>query len=212
MYSEERKKVLETAKSMKRNQLVSLTGGNVSLRLENGDILVTPSGMDYDFMVPEDIVVTDSKGNVIDGRRKPSSDLDALIYIFDHMPSVNAIIHTHQPYATALGLVMDEIPAALITIIDACHTSVKVAPYTRSSDINMGILTVENAGDALAVVLKNHGVMAYGVDLNEALCSAVYLEETCKTFSIALSIGEIPLLSKEDIAAEAEGWKSYGQK
>ena len=211
MYLSEKRLVLDCARQMKQNRLVSLTGGNVSWRLEDGNVLVTPSGMDYDRIEPEDIVAVDARGRVLDGRRKPSSDLSALLYIYEHMPTVNAIIHTHQPYATALGLVMDEIPAALITVIDACHAAVKVAPYTRSSDINMGMLTVEYAGDALAVVLKNHGVMAYGADLSEALCSAVYLEEAAKTFSIAMSLGKLPLLSDDDIAAEAEGWKSYGQ-
>lgn len=211
MYYRQKLNVLEYAKKMKANSLVSLTGGNVSLRVEKDAFLVTPSGMDYDEMCADDIVLVNGSGEVLDGCRKPSSDLAALLYIYSKMPQVNAILHTHQPYATALGLVMDEIPAALITIIDACRGPVKVAPYTRSSDINMGVLTVEYAGDSLAVVLKNHGVVAYGSSLEEALCSAVYLEETAKTFSIAMAIGKIPLLSAEEIAAEAKGWETYGQ-
>jgi L-ribulose-5-phosphate 4-epimerase len=211
MYKDEKRKVLDCALKIRENKLVSLTGGNVSMRLSDNRFLVTPSGMDYTKMVAEDVVLVDGTGSVIEGKRKPSSDTSALLYVFNHMPHVNAIIHTHQPYATALGLVEEEIPACLVTIIDAVHSAVKVAPYTPSSDINMGVLTVQYAGDALAVILKHHGVMAYGASLEEALYAAVYLEESAKTYLLARLLGDVPRLSEEEIAAESEGWKSYGQ-
>lgn len=211
MFEKEKEEVLNCARTIKENKLVSMTGGNVSARMPDGTILVTPSGMAYDVMVPEDIVAVDSKGKVLEGKWKPSSDLPALLYIFEKMPKVNAIIHTHQPYATALGLVCDKVPASLVTIIDACHSEVMVAPFTRSSDLNMGILTVEYAGDALAVILKHHGVMAYGSSIQEAMYSAIYLEETAKTFAVAMAIGQVPELSREDIEAEIAGWQEYGQ-
>ena len=79
---------------MDRYGLVTLSGGNVTLRMPTGEILVTPSGMIYEDMVPEDVLVMDIEGNIIEGERKPSVDTVALLYILKHMPEVNAVIHT----------------------------------------------------------------------------------------------------------------------
>ena len=98
------------------------------------------------------------------------------------------------------------------TLIDANGAAVNVAPFTPSSDIGMGIMAVKYAGEARAVILKHHGIMAYGSDMKEALYSAIYLEEAAKTFVLAKSMGaEIPLLDPEDIAKEKRGWLDYGQ-
>jgi len=212
MYEKEKQAVLDCALEIKRNRLVSLSGGNVSVRMPDGNFLVTPSGMIYEDMVADDVVLIDKDCNVVEGCRKPSSDSSALIYMFEKMPEINAIIHTHQPYATAAGLITDVIPPFLVTLIDANRAAVNVAPFTPSSDIGMGKLAVEYAGDALAVILKHHGVLAYGKDLEEALFSAVYLEEAAQTYMLARSVGEIPELDPEDIAKEAAGWLNYGQK
>lgn len=212
MYEKERADVLDACLKMKEYKLISLTGGNVSVRLGEDRYLVTPSGMLYEKMIPEDIVVVDGKGNVIEGNRKPSSDTAALIYIFDKMPEVNAIIHTHQPYATAIGFANDSLPACMVTLIDAAHARINVAPWTRSQDIGMGKLAVEYAGDASAVIMKHHGVVSFGRDLEEALYSAIYLEEASKTYCMARIMGSVPELTDEQIAEEAAGWQSYGQK
>lgn len=210
MFEKEKKEMLECALQMKEYQLISLTGGNVSMRMPGDLFLVTPSGMYYEKMVPDDIVVIDKQGNVVEGTRKPSSDTPALLYMFEHMP-INAIIHTHQPYATAIGLTNDRLPACMVTIIDACRAEVNVAPWTPSSDIGMGILATEYAGDSLAVIMKHHGVITYGDTLEQALFAAVYLEEAAKTYVMARVMGPVPELSPEDIAHEAAGWETYGQ-
>lgn len=212
MWEAEKASVLNAALEIKKNQLVSLSGGNVSVRVAEDRYLVTPSGMIYEDMVPDDICVIDGKCNLVEGRRKPSSDSSALVYMFEHMPKVNAIIHTHQPWATAAGFDTDEFPEFLVTVIDACRAPVKVAPFTPSSAIGMGILATEYAGDALAVILKHHGVLTYGADLEEALFAAVYLEESAKTYVLARAMGcKIPPIDPELIAQEKAGWKTYGQ-
>ncbi len=211
MFEKEKKQVLDTALEIKRCGLVSLSGGNVSLRVGDGQYLVTPSGMIYEEMVPDDVCLIDDDCRVIEGERKPSSDASALVYMFQHLP-VNAIIHTHQPWATACGFLTDELPDFLVTIMDACKNPVKVAPFTPSSAIGMGELAVEYTDDSLAVILKHHGVVTYGKDLEEALFAAVYLEESAKTFAIAKAMGaEIPALDPELIAKEKAGWETYGQ-
>lgn len=212
MYEAEKREVLDCALELKRNRLVSLSGGNVSVRMPDGTFLVTPSGMIYEQMTADDVVRVDASCRLVEGKRKPSSDSSALLYMFKCWPRINAIIHTHQPYATAAGFVTNVIPEFLVTLIDANRAPVQVAPFTPSSDIGMGELAVRYAGDALAVILKHHGVLAYGQTLSEALYSAVYLEESAQTYVLARAMGAvIPPISEEGIAREKAGWRSYGQ-
>jgi L-ribulose-5-phosphate 4-epimerase len=211
MYEKEKQNILACALKMEQYQLIKLSGGNISMRMPDGNFLITPSALLYDQMVSDDVVLVNEHGKLVEGTRRPSSDTQAMLYIFKHMPNVNAIIHTHQPYATAVGLVTDVLPACLVTIIDANNGPVNVAPFTISSDEGMGILTVKYAATSLAVILKNHGVIAFGKNLGEALASAVYLEESSKTYIMARSIGAIALLTDEQIAQEGAYRGNYGQ-
>lgn len=212
MYKQEKKLILSTCLEIRKYNLVSLSGGNVSMRVGNGRYLVTPSGMLYEDMKFNDIVVIDDECRVIEGTRKPSSDAAALVYIYQKMSGINVIIHTHQPYATAAGFITNILPEFLVTLIDANKNEVHVAPFTPSSDIGMGILAVEYAGDSLAVILKHHGVLAFGSNIKEALYSAVYLEEAAKTYILARSAGaDIPALDPILISKEKFGWLNYGQ-
>lgn len=212
MFEKEKKQVLDAALEIRRCSLVSLSGGNISMRVGEDRYLVTPSGMIYEQMVPDDVCLIDGTCRVVEGNRKPSSDSSALVYLFEHMPKVQAVIHTHQPWATAAGFAADEIPDFLVTIMDACRNPVRVAPFTPSSAVGMGKLAVEYAGDSLAVILKHHGVITWGGDLQEALYAAVYLEEAAKTYVLAKAMGaQIPALPPELIAQEKAGWETYGQ-
>lgn len=212
MYETEKKLVLDAALEIKKCGLVSLSGGNISMKVAENKFLVTPSGMIYEDMTPEDVCLINEKCELIEGIRKPSSDSSALVYMFEHIDKAGAIIHTHQPWATAAGFVTDEIPDFLVTIMDACKNPVKVAPFTPSSAIGMGVLATEYIGDSLAVILKHHGVITYGEDLQEALYAAIYLEEAAKTFVLAKAMGaDIPALDPELIAREKAGWENYGQ-
>ena len=184
MYDDLKKEMLEACLKMKEYKLVSLAGGNVAVRVDDNKFLVTPSAIEYDKMTYKDIVLIDENCKVIEGKRKPSSDSSAIVYIFQHKPEVNAVIHTHQPYATAIGMVQDKLPACMVTLIDACQGDVVVAPWTPSSDIGMGKICVEYGNDARAVIMKRHGVIAYGPSLSDAIFSAVYLEEGAKTLPI----------------------------
>ena len=211
MYKKLRQSLIDTARKMEQYNLIRMSGGNVALRVED-KILVTPSAMAYDTMLPEDIVIVDIEGNVIEGNRRPTSDLKAILYILKHMPEINAIIHTHQPKATALSLICDKLPIISTTMVDEVKGEVNVAPFTISSDEGMGIQTVEHAGKALCVILKNHGVMAYGKSLEQALSAAIYLEESCDIYISALSTGkDITVLTKEQIEAEEMPRGNYGQ-
>lgn len=211
MYKKLRQSLIDTARKMEQYNLIRMSGGNVALRVED-KILVTPSAMAYDTMLPEDIVIVDIEGNVIEGNRRPTSDLKAILYILKHMPEVNAIIHTHQPKAVALSLICDKLPIISTTMVDEVKGEVNVASFTISSDEGMGIQTVEHAGKALCVILKNHGVMAYGKSLEQALSAAIYLEESCDIYISTLSTGkDITVLTKEQVEAEEMPRGNYGQ-
>ncbi len=205
-------------KKAKRGQVVSTV--DVPFEAERKSLIECALSMrasalikgDYDTMLPSDVVLVDKQGTTIDGKRRPTSDMTAVLYIFRNMPQVNVVIHTHQPYATALGLVVDELPADFTTVIDELHAAVHVAPFTRSSDEGMGILTVEHIGDALAVILKHHGVIAVGKSIDQALTAAVYLEESCQAYLAALATNlPITHLTPKQIADEAEERGYYGQ-
>lgn len=213
MFEKEKADVLKACLRMDKYGLIALSGGNVSLRTETGEVIVTPSGMIYEDMVPEDMLVVDLEGNIIEGNRKASVDTLALLYIFKHRPDINCVIHTHQPYATGLGLVMDEIPCNLTTLANATHGAVKVAPYSSAASIQMGIEAVEHLGDALAVVLKHHGVIGVGNSLKQALYSVVYLEEAAKTIYVASSIDKnMPMFNQEQIDRAIKVFEYYGQE
>lgn len=212
LYEKKRQELIEYARKMEKYNLVKMSGGNVSLRLEDGNVIVTPSAMNYDTMVPEDIVVLDINGNIIEGKRRPTSDLSAILYILQNMPWVNAVIHTHQAKAIAFSLVGDLLPVISSTMVDEIKDAVQVAPFTISSDIGMGIETVKHAGKSLCVILKNHGAMAYGKNLDQALSAAVYLEETCDVYMAALATGKvITVLTRKQIEEEDAPRGYYGQ-
>lgn len=208
----ERKQIIQAALKLDRYGLIALSGGNVSARMAGGEILVTPSGMIYEDMSAEDILVVDIDGKIIEGERAASVDTAALLYIYRHMPHINAVIHTHQPYATAVSLVADELPCIVTTLPNATKGAVKVLPFASAASIDMGIQTVEHAGSQLAVILKCHGVIGLGSTLKEALYACVYLEEAAKTYVYAHCIShEVAQLTPAQVSQAVDVFKYYGQ-
>jgi L-ribulose-5-phosphate 4-epimerase len=210
MYESERQQIIDVGVALDRYRLISLSGGNVSMRI-GGHILVTPSGMSYETLVPQDVVVMDPSGKVIEGGRRPSVDTIALLHIFKNLPEVNAIIHTHQPYATAIGLVMDELPAFCTTLVNATLGAVTVAPYSSAASLDMGVKAVEYIGDKRAVILRNHGVIAVGPTLKDALYAAVYLEDASRSYCAASAMGKPRSLTPEQAEEAVETFRHYGQ-
>ncbi len=213
MYENEKKEIIKTALLLKEYRLIALSGGNVSFRTQKGHVLATPSGMLYETMVPEDVVVLNIDGNIIEGTRRVSVDIEAILYILKNIPEVNAVIHTHQVYASAVGLVEDELPAAVTTLPNACLGPVTVAPYSSAASLEMGITTVKYINNKRAVILKNHGVITVGGTLKEALYAAVYLEDAAKTYIMAKSIGTPAILDAEQVEVAVEKFRpeKYGQ-
>ena len=185
MFLEEKKKIIDAGIKLDRYGLISLAGGNVSMRMPTGEILVTPSGMIYEDMEPDDVLVMDIDGNIIEGTNKPSSDTP--------------------------GLIQKEFRADLTTVGNACGGNVAVTEYSSPGSVEMGMDVVKYLGDSLAVILAHHGVMTVGKNLKQALTAAVYLEETAKGYLAARACGEIEHLSDEQIKQTVEIYKYVGQ-
>lgn len=212
MYDKEKKEVINAGIKLDRYGLIALSGGNVSLKVDEDKVLVTPSGMIYEELEVDDIILMSLSGKVIEGNRKASVDTKALLYIYNNMPEINAIIHTHQPYATALGLVEEEFKCNLTTLANATKGSVNVCPFSSAASEQMGIEAVENLNGKLAVILKNHGVITVGNSLKQALYSCVYLEEAAKTYCIAKSMSDnVAMMSEEQIEQAVKIFDYYGQ-
>jgi L-ribulose-5-phosphate 4-epimerase len=212
MYEIEKRAIIDAALALKEYKLIALSGGNVSLRLDNGHILVTPSGMSYKGMVEDDIIVMTLTGNVVEGERRPSVDTEALLHIYQNLGEVISVIHTHQVYATAAGLVTDVLPCAVTTLPNATLGAVNVAPYSSAASLEMGIEAVKHLDGKRAVILKHHGVITVGGNLKEALYAAVYLEDAAKTWLVARSVAEVPILNELQIQKAVEVFADYGQK
>lgn len=211
MFLEEKKEIISSGIKMDRYGLIALSGGNLGMRTATGEILITPSGIIYEEMKTDDILVMDIEGNVISGDKKSSSDTAAILYIFKHRPDLNAVIHTHQPYATAVGLIEDELEVCLTTLANATRGSVKVCSYSSAGSVDMGIDTINNLGESLAVILAHHGVMTVGKSLKEALYAAVYLEEASKCYLSAKAVGTPKKMNSEQISQAIEIFNYYGQ-
>ena len=212
MYDKEKKEVINAGIKLDRYGLIALSGGNVSLKVDEDRVLVTPSGMIYEELEIDDIILMDLTGKVIEGTRKASVDTKALLYIYNNMPEINAVIHTHQPYATALGLVEEEFKCNLTTLANATKGSVNVCPFSSAASEQMGVEAVENLNGKLAVILKNHGVITVGNSLKQALYSCIYLEEAAKTYCIAKSMSDnVAMMTEEQIEQAVKIFDYYGQ-
>lgn len=211
MFEKEKRELIEAGKALDKYSLISLSGGNVSLRMPSGEILVTPSGIIYEHMIDSDVLVVDINGNIIEGDKKPSSDTEAILYIFKHRDDINSTIHTHQPYATAISLIQDEFEVCLTGLGNTCAGPVKVAPYSSPGSVEMGVDTINYLNNSLAVILAHHGVMTVGKDLKQALYAAVYLEEAAKCYLAARACGETKKMTAEQIQQSIDIFKYYGQ-
>ena len=181
--------------------LVVWTGGNVSARdPESGLVVIKPSGIRYEDLRPEDHVVVDPQGEVVEGELKPSSDTASHLYIYRHRADVNGVVHTHSPYATAFAAVGQPIPVYLTAMGDEFGCPIPCAGFALIGDEEIGRLVVENIGSSPAVLLQQHGVFTIGPTVEAAVKAAVMVEDTAKTVWLALQIGQPEEISPEDVA------------
>jgi L-ribulose-5-phosphate 4-epimerase len=196
-----------------RNGLVAWTGGNVSARdPESGLVAIKPSGVRYEDLSAEGMVVIDLDGRQLDGSLKPSSDTASHLYVYRNRPDVNGIVHTHSRYATAFAAVGRPIPVVLTALADEFGGSIPCAGFALIGDESIGEQVVSTIGSSPAVLLRNHGVFTVGPTAAAAVKAAVMVEDAAATVWAALQIGT-PEALPDDVVERlhARYTKAYGQ-
>jgi L-ribulose-5-phosphate 4-epimerase len=184
-----------------KNNLVTWTGGNVSARdPETGYVLIKPSGVRYEDLRPEHMVIVDLDGKRVEGDLKPSSDTASHLYIYRHRPDINGAVHTHSPYATAFAAVGRAIPVYLTAMADEFGGPIPCGGFALIGGEDIGRVVLESIGDSLAVLLKNHGVFTIGRSAEAAVKAAVMVEDVARTVWYALQIGQPDEIPPEEVA------------
>jgi L-ribulose-5-phosphate 4-epimerase len=187
--------------ALPRNGLVVWTGGNVSARdPESGLVVIKPSGVLYDELRPEDHVVVNMEGDIVEGELKPSSDTASHLYIYRHRPDVNGVVHTHSSYATAFAALGRSIPVYLTAMADEFGGPIPCADFALVGGEEIGRQVVEHIGESPAVLLKNHGVFTVGPTAQAAVKAAVMVEDVARAVWLALQLGQPDEIAPEDVA------------
>lgn len=213
MLSAARDRVYRLNMELPRCGLVAWTSGNVSARdPDSGLVIIKPSGVRYDDLVPEQLVIVDPSGTVVEGSLAPSSDTLAHLVIYRNRPDVHGIVHTHSTFATAFAAVGRPIPACLTAIADEFGGPIPCAGYARVGGEEIGMAVVDGIGASPAILLRNHGVFAIGRDAEAAVKTAVMVEDSARTVYYALQLGEPFEIPPDEIDRAHRRYVSdYGQ-
>jgi L-ribulose-5-phosphate 4-epimerase len=211
-----RREVADLHGELMRNGLVIWTAGNVSARVPGHDLMVIkPSGVSYDELTPEAMVVTDLHGVLVDGDHSPSSDTAAHGYVYRHLSAVGGVAHTHSTYATAWAARAEPIPCVLTMIADEFGGEIPVGPFALIGDdsIGRGIVDTLRGSRSRAVLMAGHGPFTIGRDARDAVKAAVMLEDVARTVHIARQLGTPPELPAADVTSLFERYQNvYGQE
>ncbi|MCP2245946.1 L-ribulose-5-phosphate 4-epimerase [Lentzea aerocolonigenes] len=213
--SELRRTVADLHRELTKYELVIWTAGNVSARVPGQDLMVIkPSGVSYDDLGPDAMVVTDLHGKLVEGEYAPSSDTAAHAYVYRHMPEVNGVVHTHSPYATAWAARGEPIPCVLTMIADEFGGEIPVGPFALIGDdsIGKGIVETLRTSRSTAVLMRNHGPFTVGATPRAAVKSAVMLEDVARTVHFALQLGKAEPIEQEHVDRLYQRYQNvYGQ-
>ena len=211
-----RRQVCDLHGELIRWGLVVWTAGNISARVPGSDLLVIkPSGVAYDDLTPDKMVVTDFDGNLVDGGFAPSSDTFAHGYVYRHMPDVGGVVHTHSTYATAWAARREPIPCVLTMMGNEFGGEIPIGPFALIGDdsIGRGVVETLSRSRSKAVLMANHGVFTVGGDARAAVKAAAMCEEVAKTVHVARQLGEPHPIGQDDIDHLFERYQNvYGQK
>jgi L-ribulose-5-phosphate 4-epimerase len=184
-----------------KNHLVVWTSGNVSGRdKETGLVVIKPSGVRYEELTPENMVVVDLDGKVVEGDLQPSSDTASHLYIYRHRPDVYGIVHTHSTFATAFAALGRSIPVYLTALADEFGGPIPCGGFALIGGEEIGRVVVESIGNSSAVLLKNHGVFTIGPTAEAAVKAAVMVEDVARTVWLALQLGQPEEIAPADVA------------
>lgn len=196
-----RQQLYELHLELPKNHLVAWTSGNVSARdRQTGLVVIKPSGVRYEYLRPEHLVVVDLDGRVVEGDLKPSSDTASHLYIYRRRPDVGGVVHTHSTYASAFAAVNRPIPVYLTAQADEFGGPIPCGGFALIGGEEIGQVVLESIGTSCAVLLKNHGVITIGANAEAAVKAAVMVEDVARTTFVALQLGQPDEIPPEAIA------------
>lgn len=209
-----RQQVWEANLALPKNRLVLWTSGNASARdPESSLVVIKPSGVLFDDLTPENLVIVDLEGNVVEGDLKPSVDTASHLYVYRHRDDVNGIIHTHSPFATSFAIRGEPLPIYTTTSAAVFGQEVPVSDFATIGEEEIGREIVSKIGTCSAILMRSHGVFTIGKTVISALKTAVILEETAEVVHYALLRGALQPLSEEVVKRGYATYHiSYGQK
>lgn len=210
----EREELIKYARKLITNGLTKGTGGNLSIcDREQGIMALTPSGLDYFEMVPEDIVILDIQtGKVIEGDRVPSSECDMHRIFYKYRTDINAIVHAHTAYATTIACLNEGLPAIDYLVALSGGTDVRCAKYATYGTVELAKNAFEAMKDRYAVLLANHGILAGSKDLASAFNITEEIEYCCGLYYRARSIGTPVILPEDEMQRMIERFQDYGKR
>lgn len=187
---------------MLNSGLTTETWGNISARdAESGLIYLTPSGMRYDMINEDDVIVTDENGTVVEGTRKPTIEKDLHLGIYKHRKDINAIIHTHPIYSRVFAALREDIPPVIDEAVQVMGGTVRCARYGLPGSVELSNNCVDALKDAgFACLLANHGAVCIGRDMSMAFKVSTVLEMTARIYLLARSIGKPVLFNEKETA------------
>jgi L-fuculose-phosphate aldolase len=207
----QREAIVRYGRKMITSQLTTGAGGNLSMvDRAAGKVAISPSGIEYFDLQPQDVVITDLDGHVLDGQYKPSSELGFHLALYRQRPDVNAVLHTHSVYATTMACLGWEIPAVHYLVGFSGH-KVPLAPYATFGTPELARNVAAGIGDYNAVLLANHGLVAVGSDLGRAFNTAEEIELVARIYYQTKSVGNPVILPEEEMERVLEKFATYGQ-
>jgi len=214
MLEELKHSVYKALIALPRSGLVQGTSGNVSGR--DGDyVVIKPSGVEYDSLSPDDLVVVDLSGKLIEGVLKPSVDTSAHLHIYRSVPEIGGVVHTHSTYATVYAVLGRSIPVYLTEIADLFGGPIPVSSYVPPGDEEIGKEFAEKAcpGRFQALLMRNHGVFTAGKTPKDALTAALIVEHSARIAYLAEDAGNPAVLPEEEVRKLHERYREgYGQR
>ena len=211
-----RRQVSDLHQELVRYHLVVWTAGNVSARVPGHDLFVIkPSGVAYEDLAPENMIVCDLEGTVVEGELSPSSDTAAHAYVYRQLPEVGGVVHTHSTYACAWAARHEPVPCVLTAMADEFGAEIPVGPFALIGDdsIGQGIVETLRGHRSPAVLMAGHGVFTIGKDGRAAVKAAVMCEDVARTVHISRQLGEPQPLLPTDIDRLHDRYQNvYGQQ
>lgn len=212
LMEKERNLIVEYGKKLITENLTSGTGGNISIYdPEQGLFAISPSGIDYFETRPEDVVVMNLDGEIVDGDRKPSSEKDLHIEMYKIKPEIRSVVHTHSMYCTVLSCLNMPIKSVHYVLADAATDIVPVAPYVTYGTKDLALAAADTIGDAKACLLANHGMLAVGKDVGDAFGVARECEWVSEIQWRTMAVGTPNILTREQMEVVMEKFKTHGQ-